>query len=133
MKPVSFLSDIDGLRLNPMGSCKNPAISDRAAYDFRKCMVICRSEQCHATYPLDSVRQPKQILDVLNSMLGKLHDRNCELNTILRNVRSGTVIQESEILALQGRMLNFAQEVMTVSKIVESAMNTIKTTLHIQV
>lgn len=133
MKPVSFPSGIDGTRLNFMSGCKNPAICDQSASDFRKCMEICRSEQCHATNPLDSVSQPKQVLDMLNSMLGNLHDRNCELNTILRNLRSGAVIHESEILALQGRMLNFAQQVMTVSKIVESAMNTIKTTLHIQV
>ncbi len=66
-------------------------------------------------------------------IVSDLETQSRQMNKTLQKLLTGNDMNSSELLALQGKMLNFQQYVMAVSKTVESFVNCIRTTLQTQV
>jgi len=77
--------------------------------------------------------QPGSLMHSVTKMLHHLNMRNQEINGLLNRVLRNQKIPASDLLALQGMMLNFSREVTAVSKIVESLVSSIKSTIQTQV
>lgn len=65
--------------------------------------------------------------------LNRLGERSREINNVLNRLLSGNSLNNSELLALQGVILNFNRDLTTASKLVEQIVGGIKTTLNMQV
>ncbi|MGB3975099.1 MAG: hypothetical protein WBM02_01755 [bacterium] len=67
------------------------------------------------------------------NMIKKLQDRNNELNRLIQHVLDGNKVDSGEMLALQGKILNFSRDITAVSKVIESLVSSLKTLMQTQV
>jgi methylthioribose-1-phosphate isomerase len=108
--------------------------SETTNTSFRKTMQKCinQNQMSEPTAP----NIPSGIESLKTSalqMISNLESQNSEMNDTLKRLLSGQTVDQGELMAVQGKMLNFQRQVMATSKIIESLVNTIRTTLQTQV
>ena len=72
-------------------------------------------------------------VQVFSDALSHLTKRSNDINGILSQIQNGKQLSNSDILALQGMMMNFNRDLTTISKIVEHAVGAVKTVVQTQV
>lgn len=101
--------------------------------DFKNCMNACRVDIHSLDEHLYGESFQQKVFHSFMGMLKTVNSKSIEVNQSLEKILGGEGVDKWQLLSLQSILLNLNQEVMAVSKIVESMMNAVKTTLHTQV